>query len=193
MLAHQAALPTDEVVERIPVTSVHRTLLDLAATLTLAQLEAALNRAEAQGLRDRLSLPDLMERHPRRRGSAALRALLEGEAASQGVPKSVLEERFAALIADRGLPRPRLNAGIAVHGRFLTVDCAWDAARLAVELDGRADHRTARAFEEDRERDRLLLVAGWRVIRVTWRQLEQDADAIVRDLTAALVVPRSTL
>ncbi|HEX2096549.1 MAG TPA: DUF559 domain-containing protein [Solirubrobacterales bacterium] len=66
------------------------------------------------------------------------------------------------------------------------LDCLWREQRLVVELDGRAVHQTQRAFEADRERDRILSAEGWRVIRVTWRQLRDDAEAVVTDMRAAL-------
>ena len=53
------------------------------------------------------------------------------------------------------------------------VDCVWREQRLAVELDGRSYHDTLQAYERDRERDRLLQAAGWRPVRVTWRQLDE--------------------
>lgn len=181
-------MPDDErtVVERIPVTTVPRTILDLAAVVSRWQLERALNEVEAQGLTDRLSVPDLLARYPRRQGSAVLRALLADEAAMSGVTRSGLEERFVALLDAYNLPRPRLNADLAVAGRFLSPDCLWTEERLIVELDGRAVHGTRRAFEADRERDRLLMVDGWRVIRITWRQLRDDEARIAADLGTAL-------
>ena len=66
------------------------------------------------------------------------------------------------------------------------MDCAWPAQRLIVELDGHAVHGTRDAFERDRERDRLLQAAGWRVIRVTWRQLSVDPAAVAADLRTLL-------
>jgi len=57
---------------------------------------------------------------------------------------------------------------------------------LIVELDGRAAHATTRAFERDRERDRMLQAAGWRVVRVTWRQLHDQPARIAADLRALL-------
>jgi very-short-patch-repair endonuclease len=188
--AFRSVVPVDEqaVVEGIPVTAVSRTLLDLTAVLSRRQLERALNEAEVLGLTDRLSLPDLLQRYPRRRGSAVLRALLGDEAVIRGVTRSELEERFLALVCAHGLPRPRLNATIAVRGRFFEVDCVWDDRRLVIELDGRGSHGTARAFEVDRERDRLLMTEGWHVVRVTWRQLRDDAPAVVADLRGLLVV-----
>ena len=67
----------------------------------------------------------------------------------------------------------------------------WPEQRLVVECDGFAAHGTRRAFEHDRARDRALQVAGWRVVRITWRQLTDDADVIARQLAALLARPPS--
>lgn len=191
LLVHCCRLPSDEVtrVDGIPVTSVSRTLLDLAAVVPRRQLERALNEAEVRRLTGRLSLPDLLERYPGRRGTAVLRALLRDADAGLGITRSKLEERFLALIDAHGLPRPRLNATLSVRGRFFEVDCLWAERGLVVELDGRAVHGTPQAFEADRERDRLLLSEGWRGVRVTWRQMRDDAPAVVADLRRLLQAP----
>ena len=89
-------------------------------------------------------------------------------------------------LAATDLPQPRRNADLAVGGRFFEVDCLWHEQRLIIELDGRATHGTARAFEGDREKDRLLQVEGWRVARITWRQLRDDAPAVIADLRRLL-------
>jgi predicted transcriptional regulator of viral defense system len=159
VVVHQLPLLDDEtvVISGIPVTSVSRTLLDLAAVLSKRQLERAMNEAEVLRLTDRLSLPDLLERYPRRRGTAVLRTLLRDDAASPGVTVKELEERFVAFVDRHGLPQPRRNADIAAQGRFFRVDCLWPEQRVIVELDGRAVHGTREAFEKDRERDRILL------------------------------------
>jgi very-short-patch-repair endonuclease len=175
-----AADERTEVLE-IPVTSAPRTLFDLAAVLSKRQLERALHEAEVKELRDHLSLPDLLARYPRRRGAASLRALLRSKA-PVGVTRNELEELFVALIDAHGLPRPRLNGTLPIRDRLLEPDCMWPAQRLLVELDGGAVHRTARNFESDRERDRILLTEGWRSMRVTWRQLHDEPDAIAADL-----------
>jgi very-short-patch-repair endonuclease len=178
-------------VNQVPVTSAPRTVLDLAELLTLHQVKKVLNELEVQGIVDELSIPDLLERYPRKRGSSKLRTLLAGEAAFRGVTREELEQRFAALLEATDLPRPRLNADVAVRGRFFEADCLWAEERVIVELDGRAAHGTRQAFEKDRERDRLLQADGWRVIRITWRQLRDDAPAVVADLRRILR-PRTT-
>jgi very-short-patch-repair endonuclease len=190
---HRSVLPEDErtVVDGIPVTTVPRTILDLAAVVSRRQIVRALNEVEVQRLTDPLSIPDLLARYPRRRGSAVLRELLDDAAGSLGVTKNELEEGFVSLLDSCSLPRPRFNADIAVGGRFFSADCLWQAERLIVELDGRAVHGTQQAFEADRERDRILISEGWRVIRVTWRQLRDEQNSIADDLRKVLVQGRA--
>jgi very-short-patch-repair endonuclease len=144
-------------------------------------LERAFHEAEVRELRDRVSLWDLLERHPGRRGTARLRAVLKARA-PVGITRNELEELFVALIDAHGLPRPRLNGTLPIRGRLLEPDCMWPAQRLLVELDGGAVHRSARNFESDRQRDRVLLAEGWYSMRVTWRQLHDEPGAIAADL-----------
>lgn len=103
-----------------------------------------------------------------------------------GITQSELEERFLDFLDGRGFPRPRLNATLSLRGRLLRPDCMWSQQRLVVELDGREAHGTDRAFERDRKRDRELLAEGWRSMRVTWRQLRDEPEAIAADLREAL-------
>lgn len=186
---HRSPLPPDElcVIDGIPATGLARTFLDLAAVESRHRVENALNEAEVRGLRDSLSIPDLLERYPRRAGTAMLRRILAEEGHAQGVTRRELEKRFKRLLGRSDLPRPRLNADVAVAGgRNFNVDCLWAAQRTIVELDGRATHGTRRAFERDREKDRLLQADGWRVVRVTWRQMEDDGDGVIADLRRIL-------
>jgi very-short-patch-repair endonuclease len=186
---HQAALPADEieVVDGIPVTSVSRTLFDLASVLSERQLERAMNEAKVRRLTSRLSLPHFLERYPRRRGAAKLRRLL-GSKRAGGITRNDFEELFVAFLDANRLPRPRLNATLTIRGWFLEPDCIWDEQRLLLELDGREVHGTEQAFESDRQRDRILLVEGWRSTRVTWRQLHDEPAAIAADLRRLLGV-----
>ncbi len=172
----------------IAVTSVSRTLFDLAAVQTERQLERAMNEAKVRRLASRLSLPQLLERYPRRRGAAKVRGLLVSRRPG-GITRNDFEELFVAFLDANGLPRPRLNATLTIRGRFLEPDCLWDQQRLLLELDGREVHGTDEAFEGDRERDRILLVEGWRSTRVTWRQLHDEPAAIAADLRQLLTGP----
>jgi very-short-patch-repair endonuclease len=182
---HELPLPPDEVtIERgIPVTIVPRTLFDLAAVLPRRQLERAINEADVRRLSDRLSLPDLLERYPHRWGAPVVRAILNDGVT---VTRSELEARFLDFLRTERFSAPEVNAHLFVAGRWIECDCVWRGRRVIVELDGRAAHGTAAAFERDRARDRMLNARGWRLVRITWRQLRDDREALAYDLRAIL-------
>ena len=81
------------------------------------------------------------------------------------------------------------NTNVLIEG--YEVDCVWPEARLIVELDSRTHHAVAHAFEEDRVRDRRLEANGWRVVRITWRQLHDTPGAVEADLRRLLRSPRA--
>jgi very-short-patch-repair endonuclease len=164
----------------------------LAGVLNRSGLERAINEVEVRQLTDRLSVPDLLARHPGRRGASKLREVFRDWTADRGVTANDFEAAFSALAVSHRLSMPRFNADIAVRGRFFRVDAVWDAQRLIVELDGRATHGTRSAFENDRERDRLLLLAGWRIVRITWRQLRDTPEVIAADLRELLERPAAS-
>jgi hypothetical protein len=179
---HFGALPPDEITtfDGIPVTIVTRTLLDLASVVAPRHVERAINEAEVRHLADRLSLPAILERYPGRRGAKVIRDILGSGLI--GVTRSELEELFLVFLDDHGIPRPQLNVSVSLDGRWVEVDCLWRAQRIIVELDGRHVHGTAAAYERDRARDRALAARGWRVVRVTWRQLHDEPAALAADL-----------
>jgi hypothetical protein len=183
---HCSRLPVDEVTTKdgIAVTTVPRTLFDLAAVLSLDQLRRAVNEAEIRRLWDPLSLHDLLKRHPRRPGAGSVRAVLATPGA--GITRNDIEERFLGLLDRAGLPRPATNVPLRLGARFIEPDCMWRDERLIVELDGYGTHHTRAAYENDRARDRELTASGWRVMRVTWRQLDDEPEAVARDLRAFL-------
>ncbi len=149
------------------------------------RLERLLDRGEQLRLLDLRDLRRALAEHPRRAGTPRLRRVLEGFAPT--VTRSELEERFLELCAEQGLPRPEMNAVVA----GFEVDAYWPRAKLVAELDGYAFHRSPEAFERDRSRDVALTLAGFRVIRLTWRSVTADADrtgaAIRRLLDASRV------
>ena len=139
-------------------------------------------RRRCRRLTDRLSLWDLLERYPRRRGAANLRAVLAAKRAGRGSRETISRSCSSSSSTSTGLPRPRLNATLPVRGGCSKPDCMWPEQRLLAELDGREAHGTDEAFEGDRQRDRILLVEGWRSTRITWRQLRDERDEIAADL-----------
>jgi very-short-patch-repair endonuclease len=168
-------------VERIPVTSPARTVLDLAGKLGPQELERVLSLMEREGLSTLCEVSSLIEGHPRRPGSGLLRALVRGEA-SPTLTRSEAEERFLALVRKAKLPRPEVNMGVAGY----EVDFFWRPQGLVVEVDGFAFHASRRAFKRDRRRDAALLVKGVRVIRITWDQLVREPEAVVALVTHGL-------
>ena len=177
---YTSMLPFDEVSERdgIPVTTVARTLLDLGRVLKPDQVTRALGEADVLRLTDVAALAGLLERYPRRRGTATLRQLVQERQEGESITHSEMERRFVAFVAKHRLQPPVMNGWVEGY----EVDAHWPATRLVVELDSRSFHLTPRAFESDRERDRVLLLAGWRVVRVTWHQLTRKPARLARDL-----------
>jgi very-short-patch-repair endonuclease len=186
---HHKALPPDEVTVHagIPVTSVPRTIFDLAATEDIDTVTAMVRESEHRNLWDRLSLPDLIERYPGRRGVNRIRlALRRITEEPSGRARSKLEERFAPFLRRYHLPLPRFNDWILLDAKRYQVDCHWPGTRQIVELDGWEGHSTRSAFQDDRVRDRRLRVAGYSVTRLTWNQLDDEPEQIAADLRALL-------
>jgi len=151
----------------------------------MRELERAFHEAEAREVTDQVSLPMLLERYRGRRGSKNLQVLLQARAPI-GITRNDFEEAFVTLVDRVGLRRPRMNADLAMRGRFFEIDALWERERVAVELDSRGIHGTRKKFESDRLRDRILVAEGWRTMRITWRQLQEEPDEIAVDLRAAL-------
>lgn len=184
IVAHRLrGIRCDEVTkfEGIPITTPARTLLDIAGLVSSRDLERAVAEAFAMRLATRADLIRLMSRHPRQRGTAALRALLGS--AQPALTRSEAEDRFLALVRKARLPAPETNVQIGDY----EVDFLWRAERFIVEIDGYAFHSSAERFEKDRQRDAVLAATGLRVIRVTWRQLQNDSHAMLVRLAQALV------
>ena len=171
----------------IPITTVPRTILDLAATEDTDTVENLLRESEFLQLSDRLSLPDLIERYPGKRGTRKLQLALDRlEEDPVGRKRSRLEERFAPFLRLHHLPLARFNDWIEAGGKRLCVDCHWPDLRQIVELDGWDAHSTRTAFREDRARARRLAAAGYTITHITWNQLDDEPAEIAADLRVLL-------
>ena len=170
------SLSADEriVHDRIPVTIVARTLLDLASGSRRRTIERAVEESERRRLFDLAAIETVLERHPRRPGAPLLRAVIAGYRDRHVLTREELERRFMALCEEHGLPRPEVNALLGPY----EVDVFWEVARLIVECDGWETHGTRAAFERDRERDAWLTASGYRVVRFTWRRIVSEPDEV---------------
>lgn len=167
----------------IPITSPARTLLDLAGVVPLEALETAFAEARARRLvRDR-DVAAQLARGRGRRGAAALRRLLNQES-GPALTRSEAERRLLRLVRAAALPTPEVNVKVGRSER----DFLWRRERMVVEVNGYAYHSDKRAFERDRERDATLVADGYAVIRVTWRKLVSNPEAVIARIAAALAV-----
>jgi very-short-patch-repair endonuclease len=167
---------------RIPVTSPARTILDLASRLPRRQLERAMDEAERLNLCTEDNLDEIVRAHFGRAGAGTLGDLIREHQAGATATRNDFEELFLALCRRRQLPQPEVNVPLLDY----VVDFIWLEARLVVEVDGRATHGTRRAFQDDRERDGRLAVAGYRVLRFTWWDVTRR-PAVVADRVRRLL------
>ena len=159
----------------IPLTSVARTLLDLAATVAPRLLRRAFEEAERLRLLDMSALGRVLDHGRRRRGRKRVIALIAEWDGRSPDTREELERRFVELCRDHGLPRPATNVVVAGH----CVDAHWPGTPVVVELDSWSFHRTRAAFERDRRRDADLQLAGFEVLPVTWRRLTGEPLSVV--------------
>jgi hypothetical protein len=190
-----ARLAADDqtIVAGIPVTTVARTLVDLATVVSSQALSKALEEAERSNRLDVHSIEAVLDRIRGRNGrghDAIRRALAELAAIGGTTTRSSLENLFLALLDVHGLSRPSTNAWT----ESMEVDACWPQARLVVELDGWDSHHTRQAFQRDRTRSNDLQAAGWTVLRLTHadvvRRAAETAARVERALRPATPRPR---
>jgi very-short-patch-repair endonuclease len=190
LTVHTSANLTDDdvtEVDGIPCTTIARTHLDLAAVVPPHHTERALNQAEILQVFDLRGLHDQLTRNPHHPGAAQLQAALDFYRPDTAPTESEIEDAFVALCRAHNLPAPERQVWFTFgdgHDPF-RADFVWRAERVVLEIDGRRFHQTVRAFENDRLRDQRLIRHGWRVARVTWRQLKENPGwvvALVQDL-----------
>lgn len=177
------ALHDDEITSRhgIAVTSVARSLVDYGATRRFDEVKRAWDEADYLGLLDLGELEAVLSRSNGRRGAAFVSRLVRTQAEPERW-RSELERRLLALARRSALGRLEINA--EVEG--FECDALWRAERVIVEVDGFRAHRTRRAFQRDRDRDRVLTLAGYRVVRFTWADLRDRPELVAATIRALL-------
>jgi very-short-patch-repair endonuclease len=180
---HRGRLYREDRVARggLPVTTVARTLFDLAEFVTLKRLESAWEEADRLNLLYLREVEAVCERGYGRRALRPIRALL-AEARAVEITRSPLEDDFAAFCRMHRLPPPVFNTTVLDY----EVDALWPRQKVAVELDSWSFHGHRAAFERDRARDTVLQVAGYRTLRITHRRLHNESAIVLNQLRALL-------
>jgi very-short-patch-repair endonuclease len=188
---HQAKLLSQDTTIRaaIPVTTVERTLTDIAAGLDERQLEHAVVDADRAGWLSWPRMIETLERSGGRVGVSRLRRVVGMTDPRAVEARSPLEVDFLALCRQARLPIPQVN--VLVEGRL--VDFLWPRERVIVETDGYAYHRDRAAFERDHESTLALEAAGYVVRRATYRMLRQDPHRFIAALRRSLERSASSL
>jgi len=187
IILHRAALPPGHVTERdgIPITTLVRTVLDLAAILTPWELERAFEQAQVIHKLDPLTVAVELECRRGYRGTARLRRLLAGAVDPTAV-RSVLELRFLALCQSYGIPRPLVNEQVGPW----TPDFFWPEHNLVVETDSEAFHSSIAARRRDPLKDEELAKRGIRVIRLRWRNVVETPAETAATLHTAFAASK---
>jgi hypothetical protein len=173
---HSGALPEERAVrDRLPVTTVERTVLDMCPALAFNNLVGLLDSALRLGWQPRIT----------RRMTQKLRAAL---ALADVRAESAFETLLRLLFVHAGLPPEALQFEVFdVDGRlYARLDIAWPSMKVAVEADGRAHHDTVAALYRDRVRANQLELQGWTILRFTWADLVRRPDWIVGQVRRAL-------
>lgn len=163
------------------ITAASRTLLDLADGESEREFERLVAEARYRRLVSDEQLRNVAARHPRRHGARVVTTLFEAER-EPAFTRSEGERAFRDVLKRAGLELPRTN----VHVLGFEVDAFWPDTRLVVEVDGYEAHRGRQAFERDRRKAAALEAAGYRVVRVSWRQIKDTPEMVAAVVAAAL-------
>jgi len=190
-LHHTNVLPPEQVVriDRVPTTSIARTLLDLTAVVPLGRAARAMDTALARRRVTYWQLVRLLAavRARGRRRTRTFRLLLEERGPHHRPPESVLEQRFDLLAARLGLAGWERQVDVGDHETWIgRVDFLHRRGRVILEVDGNATHSSFMDSLADAERDRRCAAAGFLVVRLGWSEVVHDGDASVRMLRSVV-------
>jgi hypothetical protein len=181
--------PADtSIVNGIPCTTVARTLLDLAAVLPRRPVERAFDQAEMEGVLDLPAILEQLRRNPNHRGGLTVRGILAEHYIGKTPTANELEEAFFAICRRAEMPLPEVNQWVDLGDGEppIKADFLWRRQRVIIETDGDRFHGTHQARERDPRRDQRALLAGWRTVRTTWRQVIHRPHELEATLPALL-------
>lgn len=173
--------------ERVPVTSLPRTLIDLAATEPKRELARAIDRAKRLGNLDLHAIDQLLQR---RSGLAGATQLSQALALYRRPvnDRARSELLFLDALEKEGVRLPALNTWVEKW----EIDAYWEAERFAVEVDGWESHGSREAFENDRLRQEEMKLAGIDCIRISARRIETEPEQVAKRIRLLLLQRRTT-
>lgn len=166
----------------IPITTVPRTLVDIAGNFELDPLSALCHQAQIRFRVRAFHVEAALERRPNAAGAGTLKAIFRGDAQ---IVLSRLERAFLELLREAGLPLPITN--LPAGGRY--VDCRWPERALTVELDSYTYHHTRHAWRQDHLREREARARDEKFRRYVWDDLRDDPAGVVSELRPLLTRP----
>jgi hypothetical protein len=177
-VVHRAVLADEDraLVESIPLTSLARTQLDLAAEVSADRIVRFLARSEAEERLDLRAIESILARCENHPGRRTLRTALAVYKPDLATTRSGLEREFRALTRKAGLPPPSMNFVVAGY----ELDAYWPDERFAVELEVYETHGGRASFEADPVRQEELLLIGIEMIRVTGPRLKREPETVIR-------------
>lgn len=188
VLHRSSSIPTAATTrDRLPCTTVARTLIDLAGAHGPATLHRAWTTLAGRRTLDIKAVHRELVRNPCRSGNAAVWLLLaEHRQTVSGTTRSRLESQAAAMCSRFRLPMPAVNALVTVDGRVYEADLLWRRERVIVEVDTWRTHGHAISFRQDRQRDFTLQLAGWSTVRLLEADLTTNAAQTAERLRTLL-------
>jgi very-short-patch-repair endonuclease len=183
-----------QTVRGLRTTNAVRTCIDLAARMEVDELERVIERARHRRLvhLDPLIVRFLQLARPGRDGIAAVRQVLHRMDPSLEPAESDLETLLLQVLREHGVELPVRQHQVCIDGRHFRIDVCYPDRRIAIEGDGFTDHGLRAMFESDRERQNLLVLDGWTVLRFTWRQICRQPSWVAEQIARALDAARST-
>jgi len=176
--------------DHIPCTGLARTVLDVAAVVSLKRLEHTIDAVVRDRMLEWIDLYDVLVRHSRRgrNGCGRLRAILDVRYGDETVPLSSWSRMVSDLLVDAGRPKPALEHRVlAADGSFVAqVDLAYPEHKLAIELDSIRWHLNHDSFRRDPRRRNKLILAGWTVLNFTWADYVDEPAQLCATVSAAL-------
>jgi very-short-patch-repair endonuclease len=176
------------VIDGIPTTTIERTLIDVARVRGLRRGEIVLDGAQRDGTAHVDAVAGLADRI-RGRGRTRIGKYSDLVHARLGSsqPTTALERKFLALIEDSTLPRPECQVRMLLSdGRAVVADFVFPTSMVVVEVDGRVGHAGDLDRQRDAERDSLLQLSGFRVLRFTYRDVDERPGWIVATVRSAV-------